>query len=166
MDLTHALATGYRLTTLTAHPRLSRETPAYSATLTHEGQEVAEVTSDGGGGAPLALFRAPGDRAAFEQTARTLAARPGRPWLYLPPEEELISVLHLHATLAQDVTKEARTHLVIQLPEDGDFWEGGTYRAIPLRGMRRADVLDVVQERYPEVRIWDTTTATFQTHTP
>lgn len=162
MDLTRALATGYRLPTLTAHPRLSRETPAYSATLTHEGRAVAEVTSDGGGGAPLALFRAPGDRAAFEQTARTLAAAQDVPG-YLPPEEELISVLHLHATLAQDVTKEARTHLVIQLPEDGDFWEGGSYRAIPLRGMRRADVLDVVRERYPEVRIWDTTTATFQT---
>ena len=27
----------------------------------------------------------------------------------------------------------------------------------------QADVLDVVRERYPEVRIWDATTATFQT---
>ena len=154
MDLTSVLATGYRLTDLTSHSQLSQETPAYAATLTRHGTTLATVTSHGTGGAPVIRFSDPQQRQAFEAAAAELIAGDDVA-AFLPAEEEMISQLHLHASIAGDMDEEARTHLLVQLPEDGDFWCGGRYRAVALRGLDRAACLTALRTKRPGLRVWD-----------
>lgn len=160
MDLTSVLATGYRLTDLTSHPELSQETPAYAATLTRDGTTLATVTSHGTGGAPIIRFSDSQQRRTFEAAAADLLAGE-EVAAFLPADEELINHLYLHASIAGEMDQEARANLLVQLPDDGDFWSGGTYRAVALRGLDRAECLAALRAKHPALRVWDPATRAF-----
>lgn len=152
MDTTAALSTGYRITDLQDSPNLARETPAYTATLTHEGSTVATITSDGGGGAPLLRFTDHTHEHAFTQAAQEFTQRLGDP-TGLPPVEELVMTLYLYAAGVAALTEEATRSVLVQYPTDAPWWDGGSYRTVA--GFDEAAVREALRDARPGARVWD-----------